>query len=142
MINQVIIEGFVVSRWQYKGEEFLRIAHHRPRREGELLHSDYVTIRVDREVDDLPNLQQGDIVHVQGEVWGKDILESLGRVLRKARLNFELPEMLENLVVPRPTAYVLALEVRLVDPIIEANDAAKERAGRWIESNHPNPGVL
>ena len=33
MINQVTIEGLVVSRWEYKGEQFLRIAHHRPRRE-------------------------------------------------------------------------------------------------------------
>jgi hypothetical protein len=29
MINQVQIEGFIVSRWEYQGEVFLRIAHHR-----------------------------------------------------------------------------------------------------------------
>lgn len=30
MINQVTLEGFVVSRWEYRGEAFLRIAYHRP----------------------------------------------------------------------------------------------------------------
>jgi hypothetical protein len=28
MINQVQIEGFIVSRWEYQGEVFLRIAQH------------------------------------------------------------------------------------------------------------------
>ncbi|HWQ84648.1 MAG TPA: hypothetical protein VN363_08785, partial [Anaerolineales bacterium] len=80
MINQVTIEGFIVSRWNYKGDEFLRIAHHRPRRKGELIHSDYVTVRVAEKTDVLPDLQQGDLVRVLGEVWGKDILEPLGKV--------------------------------------------------------------
>ena len=47
MINQVTLEGFVVSCWEYKGEAFLRIAHHQPHRQGEIIHSDYVTVRVD-----------------------------------------------------------------------------------------------
>jgi hypothetical protein len=78
MINHVKIEGIVVSRWQYKGDEFIRIAHHRPRCPGELIHSDYITVRVAQNTADLPSLQQGDLVRVLGEVWGKDILEPLG----------------------------------------------------------------
>ena len=83
MLNQVTIEGFVVSRWQYKGEVFLRIAHQRPKRKGEIIHSDYVTVRVDWRVVTLPELQTGDLVRVTGEVRGKDILEPLGRPCRK-----------------------------------------------------------
>jgi hypothetical protein len=78
MINQVKLEGIVVSRWQYKGDEFIRIAHHRPRRQGELIHSETITIRVAQNTTALPSLQQGDLVWVLGEVWGKDILEPLG----------------------------------------------------------------
>ena len=55
-----------------------------------LLISDYFTIRVDREVKDRPNLQ-------------------------KALLNEEVSNELAALIIPRPTAYILAWEVRLVD---------------------------
>jgi hypothetical protein len=130
MINQVQIEGFIVSRWEYQGEVFLRIAHHRPRRKGELIHSDYVTVRVAEQVEIDPELQQGDLVRVQGEVWGKDILEPLGRVFQKARLNVELPSELESLIIPRPTAYVLARQVNLIDTKAEAYAVALKTAGR------------
>ncbi len=139
MLNQVTLEGFIVSRWQYKGEEFIRLAHQRPRRKGELVHSDYVTVRIAENLEQLPTLQQGDLVHVEGEVWGKDILEPLGRVLQKARLNVTLPAELEDLIVPRPTCYVLAQEVRLVDAKEEAYEAAAEVAGRPVGSTrHPS----
>ena len=115
MLNQVTIEGFLVSRWRYKGEAFLRIAYQRPQRQHELIHSDYLTIRVDRAVKDLPNLQQGDLVRVTGEVCGKDILEPLGQMLQKARLNVALEPELASLIVPRPTAYVLAREVLILN---------------------------
>jgi hypothetical protein len=128
MLNQVTLEGFVVSRWQYKGDAFLRIAHHRPRREGEIIHSDYVTVRVDQQAEALPELQQGDLVRVIGEVRGKDILEPLGRVLQKSRLNVELAPTLENLIVSRPTAYVLARQVSLVDSKEEAYEAVIQAA--------------
>jgi len=36
----------------------------------------------------------------RGEVWGKDILEPLGKVFQKARLNVELTPELENLILP------------------------------------------
>ena len=130
VINQVQIEGFIVSQWEYKGEVFLRIAHHRPRRKGELIHSDYVTVRVAEQVEALPDLQQGDLVRVQGEVWGKDILEPLGRVFQKARLNVELSPELEGLIVPRPTCYVLARQVNLIDTKAEAFAVALKTAGR------------
>ncbi len=130
MINQVTLEGFVVSRWEYKGEAFLRIAHHRPRRKGEIIHSDYVTVRVDPQAEALPDLGQGDLVRVLGEVRGKDILEPLGRVFQKARLNVELTPELENLIVPRPTAYVLARQVSLIDSQAEAFESAAKVAGR------------
>ena len=130
MINQVTLEGFVVSRWEYRGEAFLRIAHHRPRIEGEIIHSDYVTVRVDPQAEALPELNQGDLVRVLGEVRGKDILEPLGRVFQKARLNVELTPELENLIVPRPTAYVLARQVSLIDTKAEAYESAAKVAGR------------
>jgi hypothetical protein len=133
MLNQVTLEGFVVSRWQYKGDAFLRIAHHRPRREGEIIHSDYVTVRVDQQAEVLPELQQGDLVRVTGEVRGKDILEPLGRVLQKSRLNIELAPTLENLIVSRPTAYVLARQVSLVDSKEEAYASAAKVAGRPVK---------
>lgn len=132
MVNQVTLEGFVVSRWQYKGDEFLRIANHRPRREGEIIHSDYVTIRVEPQVEALPKMQQGDLVRISGEVRGKDILEPLGRVLQKARLNVELAPELENIIVSRPTAYVLAKRVSLVDSKVEAYESAAKVAGRPV----------
>lgn len=130
MINQVTLEGFVVSRWEYKGEAFLRIAHHRQRGISEIIHSDYVTVRVDPQAEALPSLSQGDLVRVLGEVRGKDILEPLGRVFQKARLNVELTPELENLIVPRPTAYVLARQVSLIDSQAEAFESAAELAGR------------
>lgn len=130
MINQVTIEGFIVSRWNYKGDEFLRIAHHRPRKKGELIHSDYVTVRVAGKTDELPDLQQGDLVRVLGEVWGKDILEPLGKVFQKARLNIDLAPELENLIVPRPTSYILARQVSLVDSKAEAYESAAKVAGK------------
>ena len=147
MLNQVALEGFIVSRWQYKGEAFIRLAHQRLRRQGELVHSDYVTVRIAENLEQLPSLQQGDLVHVQGEVWGKDILEPLGRVLQKARLNVTLPAELENLIVPRPTCYVLAREVRLVDAMEEAYRSAAEVAGRPVgasrrRSKKANPEPL
>jgi hypothetical protein len=132
MINQVTLEGFVVSRWQYKGDEFIRLAHHRPRRKGELIHSDYITVRVAQNTAALPSLQQGDLVRVQGEVWGKDILEPLGKVFQKAKLNVDLPPELENLILPRPTAYVLAQKVDRVDSKEEAYAKAAKRAGRPV----------
>ncbi len=130
MINQVTLEGFVVSRWQYKSDEFLRIAHHRTRRKGEIIHSDYVTVRVEPQEQALPELQQGDFVRINGEVRGKDILEPLGRVIHKARLNVELAPELENIIVSRPTAYVLANRVSLVDSKEEAYESAARVAGR------------
>lgn len=130
MINQVTLEGFIVSRWNYKGDEFLRIAHHRPRKKGELIHSDYITVRVTQKNDELPDLQQGDLVRVQGEVWGKDILEPLGKVFQKARLNVALAPELENLIVPRPTSYVLGRQVSLVDSKAEAYKSAAKVAGK------------
>jgi hypothetical protein len=133
MLNQVTLEGFVVSRWLYKGDAFLRLAHHRPRRKGEIIHSDYVTVRVDQEAEAMPNLQQGDLVRVIGEVRGKDILEPLGRMLQKARLNVELAPELENLIVPRPTAYVLARHVNLIDSKEEAYALAARVAGRPVK---------
>ncbi len=130
MINQVTLEGFLVSRWEYKGDAFLRIAHHRPRRAGELIHSDYITVRIADPLAALPTLQQGDLVRVLGEVWGKDILEPLGRVLQKAHLNVALAPELENLIIPRPTAYILAQQISLVDSKAEAYAKAAKRAGR------------
>jgi hypothetical protein len=130
MINQVQIEGFIVSNWEYQGEVFLRIAHHRPRRKGELIHSDYVTVRVAEQVEIDPELQQGDLVRVLGEVWGKDILEPLGRIMQKARLNVELTPELEGLIIPRPTSYVLASQVNLIDTKAEAYAVALKTAGR------------
>jgi hypothetical protein len=132
MINQVTLEGFVVSRWQYKGDEFLRIAHHRPRRKGEIIHSDYVTIRVEPQEHALPELQQGDFVRINGEVRGKDILEPIGRIIQKARLNVELAPELENIIVSRPTAYVLANRINLVDSKAEAYESAARMAGRQV----------
>jgi hypothetical protein len=132
MVNQVTLEGFIVSRWQYKGDEFLRIANHRPRREGEIIHSDYVTIRVEPQVEALPEMQQGDLVRINGEVRGKDILEPLGRVLQKAHLNVELAPELENIIVSRPTAYVLANRISLVDSKAEAYESAAKVAGRPV----------
>jgi hypothetical protein len=69
-------------------------------------------------------------VRVQGEVWGKDILEPLGRVFQKARLNVELSPELECLIVPRPTCYVLARQVNLIDTKAEAFAVALKTAGR------------
>ena len=133
MINQVTLEGFVVSRWQYKGDEFLRIAHHRPRRKGEIIHSDYVTVRVEPQEQALPELQQGDFVRINGEVRGKDILEPIGRIIQKARLNVELAPELENIIVSRPTAYVLANRINLVDSKEEAYESAARVAGRLVK---------
>jgi len=127
MINQVTLEGFVVSRWQYKGDEFLRIAHHRPRRKGEIIHSDYVTVRVEPQDQALPELQQGDFVRINGEVRGKDILEPIGRIIQKARMNVELAPELENIIVSRPTAYVLADRISLVN--------SKEEAYEYVIQN-------
>jgi hypothetical protein len=132
MINQVTLEGFVVSRWQYKGDEFLRIAHHRPRRKGEIIHSDYVTVRVEPKDQWLPELQQGDFVRINGEVRGKDILEPIGRIIQKARMNVELAPELENIIVSRPTAYVLANRVSRVDSKEEAYESAARMAGRPV----------
>jgi len=132
MVNQVTLEGFVVSCWQYKGDTFLRIAHHRPRRKGEIIHSDYVTIRVEPQVEALPEMQQGDLVRINGEVRGKDILEPLGRVIQKARLNVELAPELENIILSRPTAYVLANRISLVDSKVEAYESAAKVAGRPV----------
>jgi hypothetical protein len=135
MINQVTLEGFVVSRWQYKGDEFLRIAHHRPRRKGEIIHSDYVTIRMEPQEHALPELQQGDFVRINGEVRGKDILEPIGRIIQKARLNVELAPELENIIVSRPTAYVLANRINLVDSKEEAYESAARVAGRPVRQH-------
>ncbi len=130
MLNQVKLEGILVSQWEYKGDAFLRLAHHQRHRKGEVIHSDYVTVRVDPEFKDLPQLHQGDLVRVQGEVRGKDILEPLGRMLQKARLNVELTPELESLIVPRPTAYIFARKVYLVDNKAEAYVVGAKTAGR------------
>ena len=87
-------------------------------------------MRVDWRVVTLPELQTGDLVRVTGEVRGKDILEPLGRALQKAHLNVELAPELENLIVPRPTAYVLAREISLIDNKEEAFESAAKMAGR------------
>ena len=130
MLNQVTIEGFIVSRWDFKGDRFLRIAHHRDRKPGEVIHSDYVTIRLGADAGCPEDLDQGDQVRVSGEVWGKDIFEPLGRVLQKAHLNVKLPAELENLIIPRPTAYIQARQISLVDSKDEAYASAVQVAGR------------
>lgn len=132
MLNQVTIEGYIVSQWCYKGDTFLRIAHHRPRRKNEIIHSDYITVKAGKKAQTGANLQQGDLVRVKGEIWGRDILEPLGRVLQKARLNIELSPELENLVIPRPTSYVVARQVSLIDLKREAHAAARV-AGRPVK---------
>jgi len=78
----------------------------------------------------LPSLQQGDLVRVLGEVWGKDILEPLGKAIQKARLNVDLPPELENLILPRPTTYVLTQRVDRIDSKADAYAKAARRAGR------------
>jgi hypothetical protein len=140
MLNQVKLEGILVSRWEYKGEAFLRLAHHQRHRKGEVIHSDYVTARVDPMFKELPQLHQGDLVRVQGEVRGKDILESLGRVLQKARLNVELTPELERLIVPRPTTYIFARTVSLVDNKAEAYAIGAKVAGRPVQL-HSKPDL-
>jgi hypothetical protein len=130
MINQVTLEGFVVSCWQYKGDEFLRIAHHQPHQKGEIIHSDYVTVRVGVGAEHPANMQEGDLVRIEGMVWGKDILEPLGKMLQKAHMNVDLSPELENLIVPRPTAYIQALRICLVDSKAEAYKSAAKAAGR------------
>jgi hypothetical protein len=59
----------------YGRTAFANNPHHR---KGELIHSETITARVAQNIEDLPSLQQGDLVRVSGEVWGKDILEPLG----------------------------------------------------------------
>ena len=83
----------------------------------------------------LPELQQGDFVRINGEVRGKDILEPIGRIIQKARLNVELAPELENIIVSRPTAYVLANRINLVDSKEEAYESAARVAGRPVTSH-------
>ena len=132
MLNQVKLEGILVSQWVYKGEVFLRLAHHQPHRKGEVIHSDYVTVRVDLAYDNLPQLHQGDLVRLEGEVRGKDILEPLGRLLQKARIHVELTSELENLIVPRPTIYILARKISLAESKEEAIALGARVAGRPV----------
>ena len=132
MLNQVRLEGILVSQWEYKGEVFLRLAHHQPHRKGDVIHSDYVTVRVDPSYENLLKLHQGDLVRLEGEVRGKDIIEPLGRLLQKARIHVELTSELENLIVPRPTTYIFARKISLVESKDEAIAIGARVAGRPV----------
>jgi hypothetical protein len=66
-------------------------------------------------------------------VRGKDILEPIGRIIQKARLNVELAPELENIIVSRPTAYVLANLINIVDSKEEAYESAARVAGRPVK---------
>lgn len=90
MINQVIFEGYLVKQWEYQGQRFLRLAGHRPQDGEGLVQSDYVTVQLDPAVTLDPHLHVGARLVVAGRIWGRDIVETLGRVLQKADLAVDL----------------------------------------------------
>lgn len=133
MINHVIFEGYLVRTWEFRGDRFLRLACHQAQEDSNLIHSDYITVQLTPELNFHLEFPRGTRLLVTGKIWGRDILEPLGKVIQKAKIPVDLPAALENLILPRPTVQILASQVEILNG---ANGRAPRRpesaAGRKI----------
>jgi len=143
MINQVIFEGYLVKQWEHQDQRFLRLAGHRPQDGDGLVQSDYVTVQLDPAVTLDPHLRVGTRLVVAGRIWGRDIVETLGRVLQKADLAVDLAPALENLAIRRPTVQIAAAQVEVVGEGGRSRPAARRsRAQPHLEHTAPEQAVL
>lgn len=116
MINQVIFEGYLIKSWEFQEQRYLRLAGHRtPEAGSSLVQSDYVTVQLEAGLKVDPRLlKQGTRMVVTGKIWGRDIVETLGRILQKADLAVDLPQALDNLVIHRPSVQILAAQLEVI----------------------------
>ncbi len=137
MQNQVTIEGHIVSQWQYKSRQYLRLASHRPQR-GRQVNSDYVTVQAAPDLAlDGEALSQGTLIRVSGSIWGRDIYEPLRRVLEKAGIEAELPDALADQLIVRPTTQILASQINIISDLKAEN---QEKMAAQIKERKPRAG--
>ena len=114
MLNQVEFEGYLTRAWEYKEQRYMRLANHRPGEDGKPISS-YVTVQVDASLEFNPlHIKVGQVLHVTGRIVGRDIVEPLRLVVNKSHNHVELPGELSTLVVKRPTAHILATQVKVL----------------------------
>ena len=114
MLNQVELDGFLTRAWEYREQRYMRLANHRPGEDGRIVSS-YVTVQVDASLDFNPlHVKIGQVLRVTGRIVGRDIVEPLRQVVHKSHTDVELPGELSMLVVKRPTAHILATQVKIL----------------------------
>ena len=114
MLNQVEFDGFLTRAWEYKEQRYMRLANHRHGEDGRIVSS-YVTVQVDASLEFNPlHIKIGQVLRVTGRIIGRDIVEPLRLVVNKSHTGVELPSELSTLVVKRPTAHILATQVKIL----------------------------
>jgi hypothetical protein len=120
MINQTTFEGFIVQIWSHGFDRFIRLANHRPASQGgpipqsNMVYSDYTTVRLDPSIEfDAKKCRPGMRVIVRGRIEGRDIPETVGKILMHCNLNLHLPTNLANLVVTRPITQIFAVTLEI-----------------------------
>ena len=134
MLNQVQLEGYLISQWRYGGSQYVRVAsHNTPEGSGQVV-SDYVTVRVsDDIIFDAKSVSPGTLLRITGKVWGRDILEPLGRVLKKSGIELNLAPGVADTLISRPTTFI---EASQITPIRE-RDAAEQVAVSATQARSP-----
>ncbi len=95
MINLVIFEGIVVNSWKFGNDQFARLASYRdpaqpPKRIDESRDEpDYVNIRFTNAAQQMPEIQRGTLLRVEGLLQSREYSETLEEFMQKARKNAE-----------------------------------------------------
>jgi hypothetical protein len=123
MVNQVIMEGYLVRFWIHDPYRFLRLANQRPPEYGGQtggrvpVESDYVTVRLDPSVPfDMQGARQGMRLLVHGRIEGRDIPETIGDILGHCRVPIALPREITSIQVSRPTVQICCTTLEVVPP--------------------------
>ena len=117
MENQTTLEGVLVAHWIHEpinGEAYqcLRLAHHRPGTNP--IISDYVTVRMNPDLV-IPQigLRKNRRIIIRGRLVGRDIPETLGKIISKSGHQIDIPEEIAGLAVLRPTTEIQAVSFEL-----------------------------
>jgi hypothetical protein len=139
MINQVLLEGIVVSTWKYGSDLFVRLASYRDpgqpikRIDETRDEPDYINVRFTNAAYQGVPFHKGNLLRVDGLLQSREYLESLEEFLQKARKNapsvptFEGdPLVLRQVRSGRSAVEILARQFVIQSPKVERGRSRME----------------
>jgi hypothetical protein len=137
MVNQVVLEGYLVRAWIHEPYRYLRLANQRPPEHGGQtggrvpIESDYVTVRLDPSVPfDMQRATRGQCLLVRGRMEGRDIPETIGEILAHCKIHIELPLEIAAIQVSRPAVQICCTTLEFHFPHHAGNREAGSHRNR------------